>query len=137
MPRGFAALIAAQFASALADNALLIVAIALLEQQGRPGWWAPLLKLGFTVSYVLLAPFVGPLADRWAKGRVMAAMSVVKIGGVGLLLAGVHPVAALTVVGFGAAAYAPAKYGLVTELVGPRQLVAANEIGRASCRERV
>lgn len=126
MPPGFAALIAAQFASALADNALLIVAIALLEQQGWSGWWAPLLKLGFTVSYVLLAPFVGPLADRWAKGRVMAAMNGVKIGGVLLLLAGVHPVAALTVVGFGAAAYAPAKYGLVTELVGPRQLVAAN-----------
>jgi LPLT family lysophospholipid transporter-like MFS transporter len=126
VPPGFAALIAAQFASALADNALLIVAIALLEQQGWPGWWAPLLKLGFMVSYVLLAPFVGPLADRWAKGRVMAAMNLVKVGGVLLLLAGVHPVAALTVVGFGAAAYAPAKYGLVTELVGPRQLVAAN-----------
>lgn len=126
MPPGFAALIAAQFASALADNALLIVAIALLEQQGWPGWWAPLLKLGFTASYVLIAPFVGPLADRWAKGRVMAAMNLVKIGGVLLLLAGVHPVAALTVVGFGAAAYAPAKYGLVTELVGARQLVAAN-----------
>lgn len=126
MPRGLAALIAAQFASALADNALLIVAIALLEQQGWPGWWAPLLKVGFMASYVLLAPFVGPLADAWAKGRVMAAMNLVKVGGVLLLLAGVHPVAALTVVGFGAAAYAPAKYGLLTELVGPQQLVAAN-----------
>lgn len=126
MPPGFAALIAAQFASALADNALLIVAIALLEQQGLPGWWAPLLKVGFMASYVLLAPFVGPLADAWPKGRVMAAMNIVKVGGVLLLLGGVHPVLALTVVGFGAAAYAPAKYGLVTELVGPRQLVAAN-----------
>ena len=126
MPRGFAALIAAQFASALADNALLIVAIALLEQQGQPGWWAPLLKVGFMASYVLLAPFVGPLADRWAKGRVMAAMNGVKIVGVALLLGDMHPVAALAVVGFGAAAYAPAKYGLVTELVGPRQLVGAN-----------
>ena len=126
MPTGFAILIAAQFASALADNALLIVSIALLSQQGLPGWWAPLLKVGFTVSYVVLAPFVGPLADAWPKGRVMAAMNLVKVGGVLWLLTGAHPVAALAVVGFGAAAYAPAKYGLVTELVAPHQLVAAN-----------
>lgn len=126
MPAGFAILIAAQFASALADNALLIVSIALLSQQGLPGWWAPLLKVGFTVSYVVLAPFVGPLADAWPKGRVMAAMNLVKVGGVVWLLAGAHPVAALTVVGFGAATYAPAKYGLVTELVAAEQLVAAN-----------
>jgi len=126
MPRGFGLLIGAQFASALADNALLIVAIALLVQQGLPGWWAPLLKIGFMVSYVALAPFVGPLADGFAKGRVMAVMNFVKVLGVLLLLGGLHPVAALAVVGFGAAAYAPAKYGLVTELVGPDALVAAN-----------
>ena len=77
------------------------------------------------MSYVVLAPFVGPLADAWPKGRVMAAMNLVKVGGVLWLLTGAHPVAALAVVGFGAAAYAPAKYGLVTELVAPHQLVAA------------
>lgn len=126
MPTRFGLLIGAQFASALADNALLIVAIALLVQQGLPGWWAPLLKFGFTLSYVLLAPFVGPLADAFPKARVMAAMNLVKVIGVLALLAGVHPVGALVVVGFGAAAYAPAKYGLVTELVGPAGLVAAN-----------
>jgi MFS family permease len=126
MPRGFAWLISAQFASALADNALLIVAIAVLAQQGLPGWWAPLLKFGFMLSYVLLAPFVGVLADAFDKARVMAAMNLVKIAGVTLLVAGVHPVAALAVVGLGAAAYAPAKYGLVTEIVRPEQLVAAN-----------
>jgi MFS family permease len=126
LPPGFAALIAAQFTSALADNALLIVAIALLEQQGWPGWWAPLLKFGLVLSYVLLAPFVGALADAHAKARVMAAMNGVKVAGVGLLLLGVQPVAALVLVGLGAAAYAPAKYGLVTELVPPRSLVAAN-----------
>jgi MFS transporter, LPLT family, lysophospholipid transporter len=126
MPPRFGLLIGAQFASALADNALLIVAIALLLQQGLPGWWAPLLKFGFTLSYVLLAPFVGPLADAFAKARVMAAMNLVKVIGVLALLAGVHPVAALAVVGFGAAAYAPAKYGLVTELVSADGLVAAN-----------
>ena len=126
MPPRLGLLIAAQFASALADNALLIVAIALLVQQGLPGWWAPLLKFGFTLSYVLLAPFVGPLADAFPKARVMAAMNLVKVAGVLALLAGVHPVAALAIVGFGAAAYAPAKYGLVTELVGAQGLVAAN-----------
>ena len=126
MPAGFAAVVAAQFASALADNALLIVAIALLEQQGLPGWWAPMLKFGFIVSYVVLAPFVGPLADAFAKGRVMAAMNAVKVAGVLLLVAGAHPVAAFALVGLGAAAYAPAKYGLITELVGAEGLVEAN-----------
>jgi len=126
MPPGFHLLIAAQFASALADNALLIVTIALLLEQQLPGWWAPLLKFGFTLSYVLLAPFVGPLADAMPKARLMAAMNGVKMLGVLALLAGLHPVAAFTIVGFGAAAYAPAKYGLITELVPPARLVAAN-----------
>jgi MFS family permease len=126
MPQGFYALIAAQFTSALADNALLIVTIALLVQQGLPGWWAPLLKFGFTLSYVFLAPCVGPLADAMPKARLMAWMNGVKVIGVASLLAGLHPVAAFVIVGFGAAAYAPAKYGLITELVEADQLVAAN-----------
>jgi len=126
LPRGFHLLIAAQFCSALADNALLIVTIALLIERGLPGWWAPLLKFGFTLSYVLLAPFVGPLADAFAKARLMAWANAVKAFGVLALLAGVHPVAAFVVVGFGAAAYAPAKYGLITELVPAEGLVAAN-----------
>lgn len=126
LPRGFGRVIAAQFASALADNALLIVAVALLAQQGLAPWWAPLLKFGFTLAYVLLAPWVGPLADAFAKGRVMAAMNGVKMLGLLLLAGGAHPVLALTVVGLGAAAYAPAKYGLITELAAPAALVRAN-----------
>ena len=126
MPHGFHLLIAAQFASALADNALLIVTMALLQERGLPGWWAPMLKFGFTVSYVLLAPFVGPLADAVPKARLMAWMNGVKVLGVLALLTGLHPVAAFVVVGLGAAAYAPAKYGLITELVAPQRLVAAN-----------
>ena len=126
MPRGFLLLIAAQFTSALADNALLIVAIALLQQQGLPGWWAPLLKFSFTLSYVLLAPVVGPLADALPKARLMAWMNALKMLGLGGMLLPLHPVAAYAVVGLGAAGYAPAKYGLVTELVPPHQLVAAN-----------
>ncbi|MFC5606912.1 lysophospholipid transporter LplT [Variovorax soli] len=126
MPRGFYLLIAGQAISALADNALLIVAIALLSERGLPLWWAPLLKFAFTVSYVVLAPVIGPLADAMPKARLMTAMNIVKFTGVAMLLAGANPLLAFAVVGFGAAAYAPAKYGLVTEMVGPRQLVAAN-----------
>lgn len=126
MPRGFHRLIAAQFTSALADNALLIVAIALLVQRELPGWWAPLLKFSFTISYVLFAPAVGPLADAIPKARLMAWMNGVKIAGVVALLLGMHPVLAYGIVGLGAAAYAPAKYGLVTEMARPQQLVAAN-----------
>lgn len=126
MPRGFHLLIAAQFFSALADNALLIVTIALLHARDMAPWLAPMLKFGFTLAYVLLAPVVGPLADALPKARLMAWMNGVKVLGVGTLLAGIHPVAGFCIVGLGAAAYAPAKYGLVTEIVPARQLVAAN-----------
>ncbi|SEB21807.1 lysophospholipid transporter LplT [Variovorax sp. YR216] len=126
MPRGFYLLIAGQAISSLADNALLIVAIALLQERASPLWWAPLLKFAFTLSYVVLAPMIGPLADAMPKARLMTAMNGVKLAGVILLIAGVNPLVAFAVVGFGAAAYAPAKYGLVTEMVGPRRLVAAN-----------
>jgi MFS family permease len=85
-----------------------------------------MLKVAFIASYVVLAPFVGPLADAVPKARLMAWMNAVKIGGVVALLIGVHPVTAFLVVGLGAAAYAPAKYGLATELVRPDRLVAAN-----------
>lgn len=126
MPRSFRLLLAAQFASALADNALLIVTIALLQRQGMAEWWAPLLKVGFIASYVLLAPFVGPLADAFAKARLMAWMNAVKMLGVLGLMLGTHPLTAFLVVGLGAAAYAPAKYGLANELLRDDQLVAAN-----------
>ena len=126
MPASFLLLLAAQFTSALADNALLIVTIDLLQQRAMPGWLAPMLKVAFIAAYVLLAPFVGPLADAFPKARLMAWMNGVKICGVMALIVGVHPVTAFLVVGLGAAAYAPAKYGLATELVRPGQLVAAN-----------
>ena len=126
MPASFLLLLAAQFASALADNALLIVTIDLLQQRAMPGWLAPLLKVAFIAAYVVLAPFVGPLADAFPKAKLMTCMNAVKICGVLALIFGVHPVVAFLVVGLGAAAYAPAKYGLATELVRCDQLVAAN-----------
>ena len=117
---------AAQFLSALADHALLIVTIAHLQLLGAPLWWAPLLKFSFTLSYVLLAPGIGALADAVCKRRLMMAMNALKLVGALALLCGLHPLAAFALVGLGASAYAPAKYGLLTESVPPAALVAAN-----------
>lgn len=126
MPHGFKLLIATQFLSALADNALLILTIAWVEALAFSPWWIPLLKWFFIAAYVVLAPWVGPLADRVPKPRLMAWMNAVKLMGAASMLAGANPVAAYAMVGMGAAAYAPAKYGLVTELVPARLLVRAN-----------
>ena len=126
MKPGFYTIIAAQFFSSLADNALLIAAIALLRELRDPAWMTPALKQSFVVSYVLLAPLVGAFADSMPKGRVMLVTNAVKIVGCGMMLADVHPLLAYAMVGFGAAAYSPAKYGILTELLPPGQLVIAN-----------
>ena len=117
---------AAQFFSSLADNALLVAAIALLMQADAPSWLTPYLKFFFVISYVLLAPYVGAFADRLPKGQVMFLANGVKICGCVLMLWGVDPLAAYAVVGLGAAAYSPAKYGILTEYLPHRQLVLAN-----------
>lgn len=126
MPKGFFYLISAQFASGLADNAFLILGIAFLTEQGYPGWWAPLLKFSFTLSYVLLAPLMGPLADAFAKAKLMAFMNALKVVGVAFVFTSFHPMLAFAIVGMAASAYAPAKYGLITETVPAEQLVKAN-----------
>ena len=126
MPKGFFYLISAQFASGLADNALLILGIAFLSEQGYPGWWAPLLKFSFTLSYVFLAPLMGPLADAFSKAKLMACMNALKVVGVAFIFTSFHPVLAFAIAGMAASAYAPAKYGLVTETVPADQLVKAN-----------
>ncbi len=126
LPGGFGWLITAQFLSALADNALLIVAIGHLQFLSAPVWWAPLLKFAFTLSYVFLAPFIGTLADAVCKRSLMGWMNGLKLLGALALMYGVHPMLAFALVGLGASAYAPAKYGLLTESVAPGALVAAN-----------
>ena len=126
MPKGFFYLISAQFASGLADNALLILGIAFLHEQGYPGWWAPLLKFSFTLSYVFLAPLMGPLADAFPKAKLMACMNALKVVGVAFIFTSFHPMLAFAIAGMAASAYAPAKYGLVTETVPPEKLVKAN-----------
>ena len=126
MNRGFYIIMAAQFCSALADNALLIAAISLLIDFYQRPEYSPLLKFYFTVSYVLLAPFVGAFADSMPKGKVMLIANTIKIGGCLLLLFNVHPLLAYGIVGLGAAAYSPAKYGILTELLPANKLVLAN-----------
>jgi len=117
---------AAQFFSSLADNALLVAAIAMLMQADAPSWLTPYLKFFFVASYVVLAPYVGAFADRLPKGQVMFIANTVKIAGCLLMLWGVDPLIAYAVVGLGAAAYSPAKYGILTEYLPHRQLVVAN-----------
>jgi LPLT family lysophospholipid transporter-like MFS transporter len=126
MPKGFFFLIGAQFTSGLADNALLILGIAFLNEQGYPGWWAPLLKFSFTLSYVFLAPLMGPLADAFSKAKLMACMNALKVVGVAFIFTSFHPMLAFAIVGLAASAYAPAKYGLITETVPESALVKAN-----------
>lgn len=126
MKRGFYIIMAAQFFSSLADNALLIAAIALLSQLGAADWMSPLLKLSFVFSYVLLAAYVGAFADSLPKGKVMFITNAIKIFGCSLMFFDINPLLAYAVVGFGAAAYSPAKYGILTELLPPEKLVAAN-----------
>ncbi len=124
--RALASVVAAQFLSSLADNALLIVAIDLLMQRHAPGWMTPALRLFFYLSYVLLAAFAGAAADAAPKGRVLMATNLVKLCGCGLLLWHVQPLLAYTLVGLGAAAYSPAKYGILPELLPQDALVGAN-----------
>lgn len=126
MNRGFYTIMAAQFFSSLADNALLFVAIALLTAMNAPDSLTPLLKLSFVLFYVLLAAFVGAFADSMPKGKVMFISNLIKVFGCGLIFFDVHPLLAYAVVGFGAAVYSPAKYGILTELLPPGKLVAAN-----------
>ena len=117
---------AAQFFSSLADNALFFVAVDLLASMKSPPWFTPLLKLSFVLFYILLAAFVGAFADALPKGRVMFIANLIKIFGCSLIFFDVHPLLSYAVVGFGAAIYSPAKYGILTELLPAEKLVAAN-----------
>ena len=117
---------AAQFFSALADNALLFAAIALLKEVHAPNWHTPILQGFFVFSYIVLAPFVGAFADSLPKGRVMLISNTIKFFGCLAMLLGVNPLLAYGLVGFGAAAYSPAKYGILTEFLPAEKLVLAN-----------
>ena len=126
MKRGFYTIMSAQFFSSLADNALFVTAVELLKSDGAPEWQRAALVPMFALFYVVLAPFVGAFADSRAKGEVMLMSNTIKVVGCLMMLFGVHPLLAYAVVGLGAAAYSPAKYGILTELLPASQLVKAN-----------
>jgi MFS family permease len=126
MKRGFFTIMSAQFFSSLADNALFVSAVQLLRTSHAPEWQQAALVPMFALFYVILAPFVGAFADSMPKGRVMLTSNFIKVAGCLFMLFGTHPLLAYAVVGLGAAAYSPAKYGILTELLPASQLVKAN-----------
>ena len=126
MKRGFYTIMAAQFFSSLADNALFVAAVELLRINGAPKWQPAALVPMFALFYVVLAPFVGAYADARPKGNVMFVSNAIKVAGCLMMLFGSHPLLAYAIVGLGAAAYSPAKYGILTELLPASQLVKAN-----------
>jgi MFS family permease len=126
MKRGFYTIMAAQFFSSLADNALFVAAVELLKTSGAPKWQPAALVPMFALFYVVLAPFVGAFADARPKGQVMFYSNAIKVVGCLMMLFGTHPLMAYAIVGLGAAAYSPAKYGILTELLPSSQLVKAN-----------
>jgi MFS family permease len=126
MKRGFFTIMSAQFFSSLADNALFVTAVELLKSSGEPEWQRAALVPMFALFYVVLAPFVGAFADALPKGKVMFISNAIKVIGCLMMLFGSHPLLAYAVVGLGAAAYSPAKYGILTELLPASQLVKAN-----------
>ncbi|HVK31579.1 MAG TPA: lysophospholipid transporter LplT, partial [Burkholderiaceae bacterium] len=126
MKRGFYTIMSAQFFSSLADNALFVAAVELMRSSGAPEWQRAALVPIFTLFYVALAPLVGAFADAYPKGRVMFISNFIKVIGCLMMLFGSHPLLAYAIVGLGAAAYSPAKYGILTELLPASQLVKAN-----------
>jgi MFS transporter, LPLT family, lysophospholipid transporter len=126
MKKGFSTIMSAQFCSSLADNALFVAAVELIRTSGGAEWQRAALVPMFALFYVVLAPFVGAFADAVPKGKVMFISNLIKIVGCLMMLFGTHPLLAYAIVGLGAAAYSPAKYGILTELLPPSQLVKAN-----------
>ncbi|EIM0786205.1 lysophospholipid transporter LplT [Salmonella enterica] len=130
--KGMLSVIVAQFLSAFGDNALLFATLAQLKAQFYPDWSQPVLQMVFVGAYILFAPFVGQIADSFAKGRVMMVANGLKLAGAAGICLGVNPFVGYTLVGIGAAAYSPAKYGILGELTTGDKLVKANGLMEAS-----
>ncbi|WP_277973077.1 lysophospholipid transporter LplT [Pantoea agglomerans] len=132
MSRGMIAVIIAQFFSAFGDNALLFATLAVLKSQFYPDWSQPVLQMLFVAAYILLAPFVGQVADSMAKGQVMMLANSLKLLGALVICFGFNPFLGYTLVGAGAAAYSPAKYGILGEITHGEKLVKANGLMEGS-----
>ena len=130
--KGMMAVIAAQFLSAFGDNALLFATLALLKAEFYPDWSQPILQMVFVGAYIIFAPFVGQVADSFPKGRVMMFANGLKLLGAASICFGFNPFIGYTLVGIGAAAYSPAKYGILGELTTGDKLVKANGLMESS-----
>ncbi|CAK9884327.1 MAG: Lysophospholipid transporter LplT [Candidatus Erwinia impunctatus] len=130
--KGMNAVLCAQFLSAFADNALLFTILAVIKQLAYPDWSQPVLQMVFVATYILLAPFVGQFADSFAKGRVMMCANTLKLCGALVICLGLDPFIGYSLVGVGAAAYSPAKYGIFGELTSGDNLVKANGLMESS-----
>lgn len=131
-PGSLAPLLVAQFLSAFADNALLFGAVALLQAGAYPAWTTPALQQCFVAAYILLAPFAGQIAEVYSKRQVLIGANAVKLCGALSISLGFNPFLAYGLVGAGAAAYSPAKYGILGELLTAQHLVRANGLLEAS-----
>jgi LPLT family lysophospholipid transporter-like MFS transporter len=132
LSRSMIAVLTAQFFSAFGDNALLFATLALIKQQLYPDWSQPILQMAFVGAYIVFAPFVGQIADSFAKGRVMMVANGLKLTGALVICFGFNPFLGYSLVGIGAAAYSPAKYGILGEITRGDQLVKANGLMEAS-----
>ncbi|MBE0147810.1 lysophospholipid transporter LplT [Serratia sp. PL7] len=132
LSRSMIAVICAQFLSAFGDNALLFATLALIKQQMYPDWSQPILQMAFVATYIILAPFVGQIADSFSKGQVMMVANGLKLAGALVICFGLNPFLGYTLVGIGAAAYSPAKYGILGEITSGDKLVKANGLMEAS-----
>ncbi|MGF6192198.1 lysophospholipid transporter LplT [Serratia sp. 2723] len=132
LSRSMIAVICAQFLSAFGDNALLFATLALIKQQMYPDWSQPILQMAFVATYIILAPFVGQIADSFSKGRVMMVANGLKLAGALVICFGLNPFLGYTLVGIGAASYSPAKYGILGEITSGDKLVKANGLMEAS-----
>ncbi|MDX7990153.1 lysophospholipid transporter LplT [Xenorhabdus littoralis] len=130
--RGMKAVLLSQFLTAFTDNALLFALLAQLKAEAYPEWSLPALQMVFVLTYIVLAPFVGQFADRFSKGRVMLFSNGIKLLGAISICIDMNPFLGYTLVGIGAAAYSPAKYGILGELTDDGRLVKANGVMEAS-----
>ncbi|MEQ5124555.1 lysophospholipid transporter LplT [Morganella morganii] len=130
--KGMKAVLISQFITAFADNAILFAILAQLSARHYPEWSQPMLQMVFVLTFIVLAPFVGQIADSFPKGRVMLLSNGCKLIGAVVICLGADPFLGYGLIGVGAAAYSPAKYGILGELTTGEQLVKANGLIEAS-----
>ncbi len=130
--RGIMTTLNAQFFSAFADNALFFALMELISHGSYGKEAIYILQGTFVIFYILLAPFVGHVADNLAKSHVLMIGNGIKIIGVLLLFAGISPFICYAIVGLGAAIYSPAKFGVLSEFVSTKLLIKANGLVEGS-----